>query len=99
MSDNNFIPLRIAVLTVSDSRTSANDISGDILCERLLSAGHKLVDRKLFPDNIFQIRAAVSMWIAEPDIDCIVITGGSGITGRDSTPEAIRPLLVREIPG
>lgn len=94
-----FIPVRIAVLTVSDSRTRDNDTSGDVLCERLQSAGHKLADRQLLPDDIFKTRAAVSVWIADAAVDCILITGGTGITGRDSTPEAIRPLLVREIPG
>ncbi|QOC22447.1 molybdenum cofactor biosynthesis protein B [Wenzhouxiangella sp. AB-CW3] len=92
-------PLSIAVLTVSDSRTRDNDTSGDTLSERIVSAGHVLADRKLLPDDIFQLRAAVSAWIAADDVDCVLITGGTGITGRDSTPEAIGPLLVREIPG
>ncbi len=94
-----FKPLNVAVLTVSDSRTAENDTSGDTLAERIKSAGHKLADRKLLPDDIFQLRAAVSVWIADPEIDCVLITGGTGITGRDSTPEAIEPLLVRDIPG
>ncbi|PKL96822.1 MAG: molybdenum cofactor biosynthesis protein B [Gammaproteobacteria bacterium HGW-Gammaproteobacteria-8] len=97
--DTPFKPLNIAVLTVSDSRTRANDTSGDTLAERVESAGHKLVDRKLLPDDIFQLRAAVSAWIADINVECVLITGGTGITGRDSTPEAIRPLLVRDIPG
>lgn len=98
-NDTPFKPLNIAVLTVSDSRTRENDTSGDTLAKRIASAGHALADRKLLPDDVFQLRAAVSMWIADETIDCVVITGGTGITGRDSTPEAIRPLLVRDIPG
>ncbi len=94
-----FKPLNLAVLTVSDSRTPETDTSGDTLAERIREAGHRLTERTLLPDDIFRLRAAVSAWIAEPGIDCILITGGTGITGRDSTPEAIEPLLVRRIPG
>lgn len=94
-----FQPLNLAILTVSDSRTRENDTSGDTLAERIETAGHTLADRKLLPDDIFQLRAAVSGWIARENVDCVLITGGTGITGRDSTPEAIQPLLVREIPG
>lgn len=98
-SDIPFQALNFAVLTVSDSRTRANDTSGDTLAERIEAAGHTLADRKLLPDDIFQLRAAVSAWIAADNVDCVLITGGTGITGRDSTPEAIQPLLVRKIPG
>lgn len=98
-TDIPFQALNVAVLTVSDSRTRENDTSGDTLAERIESGGHTLADRKLLPDDIFQLRAAVSGWIAEENIDCVLITGGTGITGRDSTPEAIQPLLVRHIPG
>jgi len=98
-TDIPFQPLNIAVLTVSDSRSRENDTSGDTLAERVESAGHGLADRKLLADDIFQLRAAVSAWIADRSIDCVLITGGTGITGRDSTPEAVGPLLVREIPG
>lgn len=98
-NDTPFKPLRIAVLTVSDSRTPENDTSGDTLVERIQTAGHELADRRLLPDDIFELRAAVSVWIADRSTDCVLITGGTGITGRDSTPEAIAPLLVREIPG
>jgi len=97
--DTPFKPLNCTVLTVSDSRTRDNDTSGDTLAERIESAGHRLSDRQLLPDDIFRLRATVSAWIAADDVDCVLITGGTGITGRDSTPEAIRPLLVREIPG
>jgi len=98
-TDTPFKALNIAVLTVSDSRTRENDTSGDALAERIESTGHVLADRRLLPDDIFQLRAAVSVWVADEGIDCVLITGGTGITGRDSTPEAIQPLLVREIPG
>lgn len=94
-----FEPLRIAVLTVSDSRTPENDTSGDTLQERLESAGHELADRDLIPDDIYLMRAVISAWIADEQTQCILITGGTGLTGRDHTPEAIRPLLDREIPG
>jgi molybdopterin adenylyltransferase len=94
-----FKPLRMAVLTVSDSRTIETDTSGQTLVERLTEVGHMLADRRIEPDDIFSLRAVVSAWIADEAIDCILITGGTGITGRDSTPEAIEPLLVRPIPG
>lgn len=97
--EETFRPLRIAVLTVSDTRTAENDTSGDLLAERLGAAGHALADRRLEADDIYRLRAAVSAWIADPDVDCVLITGGTGITGRDNTPEAIRPLLERDIPG
>lgn len=94
-----FKPLNVAVLTVSDSRTLDNDTSGQALADQLTEAGHALADRRLEPDDIFRLRAVVSAWIADGSIDCVLITGGTGITGRDSTPEAIEPLLVRSIPG
>ncbi len=94
-----FRPLKIAVLTVSDSRTRANDTSGDTLQALLQEDGHELVERELVPDNIFRLRAVVSVWIADENVDCVLITGGTGVTGRDNTPEAIAPLLVRDIPG
>lgn len=97
--DAPFQPLRIAVLTVSDSRTLDDDTSGDALQQRIETGGHVLADRDLLPDDIYWLRAIVSAWIATDDVDCVLITGGTGITGRDHTPEAIRPLLDREIPG
>lgn len=97
--DKPFQPLNVAVLTVSDSRTAETDTSGDTLAELIRDAGHTLTERKLLPDDVFALRAAVSVWIADTTTDCVLITGGTGITGRDSTPEAIAPLLVREIPG
>lgn len=93
------IPLNIAVLTVSDTRTPANDTSGDLLAGALLAAGHNLSDRSLVKDDIYQIRAVCSQWIADTKPQVILITGGTGFSGRDSTPEAISPLLDKEIIG
>jgi molybdenum cofactor biosynthesis protein B len=95
----NFIPLNIAVMTISDSRTEDNDKSGNSLVENLTAAGHNRADKLIVPDDIYQMRAAVSAWIANPDINAIITTGGTGVTGRDSTPEAILPLLDKEIEG
>jgi len=94
-----FIPLRIAVLTVSDTRTLATDTSGQYLVDALQETGHELADRALLKDDIYQLRAQVSDWIANRDIEVIVITGGTGFTDRDSTPEAIKPLLDKEVLG
>jgi molybdenum cofactor biosynthesis protein B len=94
-----FIPLGIAVLTVSDSRTEANDASGDLLRERAESAGHRVVERAICPDDIYELRAVFSRWIAAPAIEVVISTGGTGITGRDSTPEAVVPLLDKPIDG
>lgn len=94
-----FIPLNLAILTVSDSRTEANDTSGQTLVERLSTAGHKLAAKQIVPDNIYKIRAVVSAWIANPDIQVIISTGGTGVTGRDGTPEAIIPLLDKQLEG
>ncbi|SFC28834.1 molybdenum cofactor biosynthesis protein B [Marinospirillum celere] len=92
-------PLNIAVLTLSDSRTLAEDKSGDYLVSALETAGHQLADRQLIPDDVYQMRAVVSQWIADPAIQVILTTGGTGFTGRDSTPEALRPLFDTEIEG
>ncbi len=94
-----FLPLNIAVLTASDSRTEADDVSGKLLVERLQTTGHASVDKVVVPDDIYQIRAVVAAWIADPNIDAIITTGGTGITGRDGTPEAVQPLLDKEISG
>ncbi|HEX7035921.1 MAG TPA: molybdenum cofactor biosynthesis protein B [Pseudomonadales bacterium] len=93
------ISLAIAVLTVSDSRTAATDTSGDLLVELLERDGHRLADRALVPDDVYRIRAVVSAWIADPAVDVIVSTGGTGFTGRDSTPEALLPLFDKTIVG
>lgn len=101
--DNNtnreFIPLNIAVLTVSDSRNEDTDTSGALLVERLVAAGHHRADKCIEPDDIFRIRATVSNWIADPNIHVVITNGGTGITGRDGTPEAIVPLLEKTIDG
>jgi len=94
-----FLPLSIAVLTVSDTRTVETDKSGALLIARLEDAGHLLADRALEPDDIYRIRATVSAWIADPVIHAIITTGGTGVTGRDGTPEAIEPLLDKVIEG
>lgn len=94
-----FIPLRIAVLTVSDTRTEASDTSGKLLAERITAAGHRLAGRAIERDDIYRIRARVSAWIADPEVQVIIITGGTGLTGRDGTPEAVEPLLDKEIAG
>jgi len=94
-----FISLSIALLTVSDTRTDENDKSGQVLKEQLLAAGHKLADKAIVPDDIYQIRKTLSHWIADPDTQVIITTGGTGVTGRDGTPEAVRPLLDKEIEG
>lgn len=99
MNEVEFSPLAIAVLTVSDTRTMADDASGQVLAERLTADGHRLADRAIVPDDPYRIRAIVSAWIADPAVHVVLTTGGTGVTGRDSTPEAIRPLLDKEIDG
>jgi len=94
-----FIPLNIAILTASDSRTEETDTSGQLLVKKLGEAGHKLADKCIEPDDVYRIRAVVSKWIADPDIQVIITTGGTGITGRDGTPEAVEPLLDKVILG
>lgn len=94
-----FIPLNIAVLTVSDTRTLKEDKSGDTLERMIKEAGHKLAARTLLRDEMAVIRAHVAKWIDEPGIDVVITTGGTGFTGRDVTPEAVRPLFDKEIEG
>jgi len=94
-----FIPLPIAVLTISDSRTEENDTSGHALVDRLTAAGHMLKDKRIVKDDIYQIRAIVSQWIATPEISVVLTTGGTGVTGRDGTPEAIAVLLDKQLDG
>jgi molybdopterin adenylyltransferase len=94
-----FVPLTLCVLTVSDTRTSADDSSGDYLAAALAEAGHRLHGRALLPDDKYRLRAQVSQWIADPGVDGILVTGGTGFTGRDSTPEALLPLLDKQMPG
>jgi molybdenum cofactor biosynthesis protein B len=94
-----FIPLHIAILTVSDTRTDATDTSGALLCDRLTAADHVLADKQIQPDDIYRLRASVSGWIADPEVQVVITTGGTGVTGRDGTPEAITPLLDKVIDG
>lgn len=93
------IPLRLCVLTVSDSRTLADDTSGAYLADALRDAGHVLHERAIAPDDRYRLRAIVSTWIADAAVDGILVTGGTGFTGRDSTPEALLPLLDKTMPG
>jgi molybdenum cofactor biosynthesis protein B len=94
-----FVPLNLCVLTVSDTRSAENDSSGDYLAAALTDAGHRLVERALLPDDIYRLRALVSRWIADEGVDGVLVTGGTGFTGRDSTPEALLPLLDKQMPG
>jgi len=94
-----FIPLHIAVLVVSDTRTAADDTSGKTLVERAATAGHHVVEKVIVPDNIYQIRAVVSRWIADATVNAVITTGGTGVTGRDGTPEAVAPLLDKVLGG
>jgi molybdenum cofactor biosynthesis protein B len=94
-----FVPLRIAVLTVSDTREFADDKSGSTLAERLEKAGHVLADRKIVRDEVEAIRAQVKAWIADKSVDVVISTGGTGFTGRDVTPEAVEPLFEKKMDG
>jgi molybdopterin adenylyltransferase len=94
-----FIPLNIAVLTVSDTRALAQDRSGDTLVDRLTQAGHKLAARALVQDDVTAIQAQVKAWVASTDIDIIITTGGTGFTGRDVTPDALEPLFDKKMDG
>lgn len=93
------VSLRAAVLTVSDSRNDTNDTSGHYLVESLRGVGHEIIDKRIVIDDIYRIRAVVSEWIAEPECDVILITGGTGFSGRDSTPEAVAVLFDKAIDG
>jgi molybdenum cofactor biosynthesis protein B len=93
------IPVRIAVLTVSDTRTEKEDKSGDLLVQMIGEAGHKIAARAVVRDDVAQIRAKVQGWIADPAVDVVITTGGTGFTGRDVTPEAVKPLFEKEIDG
>lgn len=99
MTESAFSPLRIAVLTVSDTRNEQTDKSGALLIERLESAGHELAARQIVGDDIYAIRARVSAWIADESVAAIITTGGTGVTGRDGTPEAVQVLLDKQIDG
>ena len=99
MKQQNFLPLRISVLVVSDTRTEETDTSGKIFVERLTEEGHLLAEKCIVPDDIYQIRAVLSRWIVDPAVDIILTTGGTGLTGRDGTPEAVIPLFDKVIEG
>ncbi len=97
--DTPFIPVNIALLTISDTRTADNDTSGQVLKASVLAAQHIVADQRIVKDDIYQIRAVVSQWIADANIQAIITTGGTGLTGRDGTPEAISVLFDKPIPG
>ena len=99
MSDATPVSLGIAVLTVSDTRTPETDTSGDFLQQSAEADGHTLIDRQIVKDDIYQIRAVLSDWIARASVDAVLVTGGTGFSGRDSTPEAVRPLFDKDIEG
>ena len=94
-----FIPLTIAVLTISDSRDETTDKSGALLVKRVTDAGHTVAEKLIVPDDVYRIRAEVARWIADPTVQVVVTTGGTGVTGRDGTPESIQPLLDKTIDG
>jgi molybdenum cofactor biosynthesis protein B len=98
-ASSEFIPAHIAILTVSDSRGAAEDTSGQYLQDAAQEAGHQVVDRAIVKDDIYQIRARVSAWIADDNVQAVLITGGTGFTARDNTPEALLPLFDREVEG
>lgn len=99
MSDREFEPLNIAVLVVSDSRTEKTDKSGKLLVGRLEQAGHRLHEKSIVPDDVYRIRAVVARWCADAEVDAVLATGGTGVTGRDGTPEAVSVLFDKEIEG
>jgi molybdenum cofactor biosynthesis protein B len=94
-----FLPVNVAILTISDSRDEQTDKSGRLLVDRLTGAGHRLAEKAIVPDDVYRIRAVVSRWIADPDVNVVITTGGTGVTGRDGTPEAIAPLLDKVLDG
>jgi molybdenum cofactor biosynthesis protein B len=98
-SPREFLPLNIAVLTVSDTRDERSDTSGQVLAEKLAAAGHRLHEKRIVKDDIYQIRAALSHWIADAAVQAVLVTGGTGFSGRDSTPEAVAVLFDKHIEG
>jgi molybdenum cofactor biosynthesis protein B len=97
--EREFIPVNVAVLTVSDTRTIETDTSGKLIADRLAEAGHKIVAREIVIDSEVKIRAQLAQWIADPGVDVVIATGGTGVTPRDVTPEALAPLVTKHIPG
>ena len=98
-AQTDFVPLNLCVLTVSDTRTPATDTSGDYLALSLGQAGHRLHEKRIERDDRYRVRAIVAQWIADDEVHGVIVTGGTGFTGRDSTPEAIAPLLDKDMPG
>jgi molybdenum cofactor biosynthesis protein B len=94
-----FVPLNVAVLTVSDTRTPETDTSGALIAEKLAAAGHKIAARLILPDDLERLRAQARAWIDDPNVHAVISTGGTGLTKRDVTPEALAPLLTKPIPG
>lgn len=97
--EREFLPLTVAVLTVSDTRSEETDTSGALLVERVSAAGHRVAEKRIVKDDIYAIRAAVSAWIADAHVNVVITTGGTGVTGRDGTPEALSVLLDKEVEG
>lgn len=97
--DSGFVPLNVAILTVSDTRTEAEDSSGALLRDRAQAAGHRVLAKEVVRDDVYQMRAVFSRWIADPEVQVVLSTGGTGLTGRDSTPEAVTPLFDKAIEG
>ena len=98
-NSRSLIPVNIAILTASDTRGEAEDKSGHALVERLTAAGHRLADKQITKDDVYQIRAVVSGWIADPEVQVVITTGGTGVSGRDGSPEAVTPLLDKKLDG
>ena len=99
MAEREFKPVSIAVLTISDTRTEEDDRSGKALVDRLSESGHVLAEKAIVPDDIYQIRARISQWIADSDVQVVITTGGTGVSGRDGSPEAVMPLLDKVLEG
>ena len=98
-ADQPFAPLNVAILTVSDTRTPETDTSGDTIAEKLKAAGHRVAARVILKDDVDKLRAQVKGWIEDPKVDAVIATGGTGLTHRDITPEALTPLITKLIPG
>jgi len=98
-TETQFVALKIAILTISDSRTEKDDVSGQILVDRVEKTGHQVFQKKIVADDIYHIRAVISNWIIENDVNAVITTGGTGVTGRDGTPEAVMPLLDKVLDG
>ena len=98
-TERQFVPLAIAVLTISDTRTEDTDKSGRLLVERVAAAGHRVAEKRICRDDVYAIRALVAAWVADPAVNVVLTTGGTGVTGRDGTPEALVPLFDKVLDG